>query len=190
MLRPLLLPAILLGLGFAMPGLACDLLAEAELRQAVPAQAFGGAVSQTSEVPGRCLYQWARPNQAERRQANDEALIESMRRGSEGYRPAALWSELSIEILAVAPNEAEARALLARYAAGRTPEGFGSPDPLAGSQLEALKTAQANQQVVWDRQRRQLLLRAGTRLLLLGVDVDDDDKKNEAIAAALAAKLK
>ncbi|PKL74997.1 MAG: hypothetical protein CVV27_17665, partial [Candidatus Melainabacteria bacterium HGW-Melainabacteria-1] len=73
---------------------------------------------------------------------------------------------------------------------GRLPERFGSPDPLAGAGLERLPAGTAKQQQAWSPQRRQMLIQHGPRLLLLGVNVEDDPDKNRAVALSLSDSLK
>lgn len=171
-----------------LPATACEgLLPETVLRQAIP---DAGTVTQLSDVPERCLYQWAKPNQEARRASNDDKLRESMRRGSEAYRPQSLWSTLTVEIFATASTAAEARSLFNNYLSGRIPERYGSPDPLADTKLERLPGSNEQRQLAWNTQTRQLLLQAGNRLFLLSVDVDDDAKKNQTLALQVAEKLK
>ncbi len=175
------------GVCLASPAIACEgILPEATLRQLLPE---ASSLSQLSDVPERCLYQWAKPDQATRREANDVKLRESMRRGSESYSPQSLWNSLTIEIFAVATNEQEARNLFNQYLSGRSPQNYGSPDPLANTTLERLNSGEKRQQA-WNSQTRQLLLQAGNRLFLLTVDIEDDAKKNQALAIQIADKLK
>lgn len=172
----------------ALPAVAaeCDLLPAAELRQLVKAE---GSLEQNSELPGSCRFVWAKSDQAARAQRNDEIRRQRMQRGSEDLQLLPLWNEVTIELLATAESLSQAQSLFANYARGSAPARYGSPDPLAGVSMEKLSET-PERALAWNPARRQLLVRLGQRLLLLGVTLEDDAAKNKEQALKLGNGLK
>ncbi|HEY9839457.1 MAG: hypothetical protein ACAI44_19185 [Candidatus Sericytochromatia bacterium] len=191
MIRQAIVAFALLGASvMALPAAAadCELLPEASLRALLPD--LGGleqTVQQTDQVPGRCRFLWPKADRAARELENQQRRRDAMRRGP-SLQPLPIWNELSVELLAMAGSEAEARQLFANYLSQQLPERWGSPDPLAGSQLEKLPAT--GRQQAWNADSRQLLVQIGKRLLLLGVSIEDDPIKNKALAQQLGNGVK
>ncbi|HEY9840976.1 MAG: hypothetical protein ACAI44_36785 [Candidatus Sericytochromatia bacterium] len=187
MIRQAIVAFALLGSSLmGLPAVAadCELLPEASLRALLPDL---GGLEQTVQVPGRCRFLWPKADRAARELENQQRRRDAMRRGP-SLQPLGLWNELSVELLAVAGSEAEARQLFANYLSQQLPELWGSPDPLAGTRLE--KLAATGRQQAWSADSRQLLVQIGKRLLLLGVSIEDDPLKNKALAQQLGNGVK
>lgn len=163
---------------------ACELLsAEALTRLAKVAT----SLTQTSQVPGRCHYEWPKANTEAVAEQNAEALRDSMRRGGAAYTPQPTWNTVAVEVLQRHANASLARTAFDQAVAGRVPERYGSPDPLEGTQFERLSLPQGA--AAWDKTRNQLLLLKGVQVLLVNVQVEPDPAKNKALALQLAAAL-
>lgn len=163
---------------------ACELLSAETLTRLAK---VATPLTQTSQVPGRCHYEWPKANTEAVAQQNAEALRDSMRRGGEAYTPQPTWNTVAVEALQNHANASLARTAFEQAVAGRIPERYGSPDPLAGTQFERLSLPQGV--AAWDKIRNQLLLLKGTQVLLLSVDVEADPGKNKALALQLATAL-
>ncbi|MGV3525700.1 MAG: hypothetical protein ACO1RX_15870 [Candidatus Sericytochromatia bacterium] len=144
-------------------------------------------LTQTSQVPDRCHYEWPKANTEAVSEQNAEALRDSMRRGGEAYTPQSTWNTVALEVLQSHANPNLARTAFEQAVAGRIPERYGSPDPLAGTQFERVSLPQGA--AAWDKTRNQLLLLKGAQVLLFSVEVETDPAKNKALALQLAAAL-
>lgn len=177
---------LLLSLSAGAPAGAveCALLPEARLRQLVPAIE---GLEQTGEYTDRCRFLWPKNDRPEREAQNQELMKQMYRRGHENPRLQPLWNEITLDQLATAETPAAAEVLYERYLTQQLPAHYGSPDPLAGLSLEPLEGA--GRRLAWNEERRQMLIQLDRRLLLLGVQLDDDPIKNKALALTLANAL-
>lgn len=184
--------ALALSLTAGLPAMAadCALLPEAQLRSLLPDlfKNAGGPLQQTSDGALRCRYLWPKADRETREAQNQEMMRRMLQRGHEQPQLLPLWNELTIDLLSQADSEATAEQSYADALAQRFAPHYGSPDPLEGLQLEPL--AATGRQQAWSKARQQLLVQLGNRLLMLGVQLEDDPTKNQTLAQNLGNALK
>lgn len=175
-----------------LPAMAadCTLLPEAQLRGLLPDlfKNASGPLQQTSDGVLRCRYLWPKADREAREAQNQELMRRMLQRGHEAPQLLPLWNEIVIDLISQADSEAAAKQNYADVLAQRFAPHYGSPDPLAGLQLEPL--AATDRQQAWSKAKQQLLVQLGNRLLMLGVQLEDDPSKNQTLAQNLGNALK
>lgn len=158
----------------------CGLLSVAQLSSLVKQK----VLLQTSQVPGRCLFEWNKADAEAIVKQNQARLRASMRRGSPPYQPISPQARIALEIYREYASPAEARAGLQALGGGVKAEGFGSPDPLQGQTFQLLKDSKPP--AAWNARNQTLLLQLGTRVFRLQVEVEEQSEKNRELALKLA----
>ena len=187
MLRRLIVYAGLLCL-IQQPMLAqeagCGLLSSADLNAILKQPA---EIRQTSQVPGRCHFEWPKPKNAAINDRNQAALRASMQRGGAPYQPVSAWASVELEIYRQFSSNSEARQAFSALSKGVQDTQFGSPDPLSGQTFEVLK--QSPQPTAWNARSQTLLFQNGSQLLMLKLDIEDQPDKNRDLALQLIGRL-
>jgi hypothetical protein len=166
------------------PTTDCGLLNASQIAALVP---DAKDIQQTSQVPGRCHFEWRKSNAEELLKNNQEQLRSSMQRGGEAYKPVPLWSKIEVEIRQKFATVAEAQTAFKQAAAGTLESGFGSPGPLDGQSFEKIKTDQ--NLIAWNNQSQTMLIQSGPYLLSLATDAAESPEKNRDLALKLAQML-
>jgi hypothetical protein len=187
MLRRLIVYAGLLCL-IPQPTLAqeagCGLISSADLVAILKKPA---EIRQTSQVPGRCHFEWPKPKSDQINHRNQDALRASMQRGGSPYQPLSTWASVDLEIYRQFNSVSEARKAFTELLGGVQNKSFGSPDPLSGQKFETLK--QSAQPAAWSAQQQTLLFQSGKRLFMLKLDIEETPDKNRDLALQLIGRI-
>lgn len=167
---------------------ACTLLNEALVRQHGEAK---GALNQTSQLPNRCAWQWAKAKADAIEATNRQQLRDSMRRGNNGsasYTPVSSTAEVVLEIRQQFARASEAKAAFENLVAHREqPPTYGSPDDTAEAVYAPLEGV--GDRAAWSEQSRLLVFQSGRFLFALEVRIKDKPKENQATAVAIAGAI-
>jgi hypothetical protein len=167
---------------------ACTLLNEALVRQHGEAK---GPLSQTSQLPGRCAWQWAKAKADTIEADNRQQLRDSMRRGNNGsasYNPVSSTAEVILEIRQSFARTSEAKEAFDNLVRHRDQDPvYGTPDYTAEAVYAPLEGV--GDRAAWSAQSQILIFQSGRNLLALTVRVKDKPKENQATAVAIATAL-
>ncbi|PIQ25571.1 hypothetical protein COW36_21245 [bacterium (Candidatus Blackallbacteria) CG17_big_fil_post_rev_8_21_14_2_50_48_46] len=157
------------------------------------------AIQQTSQVKGRCHFEWPKASAEQIKAENEARLRASMQRGGAAYQPLATWASLDLEIRGEYASAEEAIAAYLALLAGGVESGYGSPDPLAGQLFKAekppakapAKPAKPNQKnapvfkAAWNAHNQTLLFQRGRFIFVLKLDIEASPEKNHELALQL-----